>query len=402
MGSEQPHLSTGHPPQTVADVYARMKSREETDNVLKSHRLSEAVKSVAGGAVGGAAMPLLMSTPSALSELNADGVLREAVKHQVQQAVESAYLKGNVEPTLASTASRDLVNRVIGTTPSAEALSEFNHVLNVARGLGVHIPEPSTIQPSLLDILGVYGRSLKGPMSRAALPAAIGGLVGGALGANQYNKRLGERKKLLSELDKVKTSSELPMKVSLVANASYWNEVGAIEKAQGLQKNASLGAITGAVGGGYLAGRSVHKEKKSSDLRLEILQAAFADELEKLGHEKTAIWGAIRKMFGSGADNALQGIAQRGAAAEAARFGVPKQVIGPAGSGQPLGRSAAEVQKILSQRRMGGIQEAVNQRALSASPAQRQSMIRARAGTEMLSPGGRVDFGNNPVTFPAR
>lgn len=513
MDSEQSQSTFRHPPQpmTVADVYARMKSQEEADRVLKAHRLSEAGKSVAGGVVGGAVVPLLMSVPPALSGLGSETVQREAVKHKLQQSIESAYAKANVEPGLASHTAKDLVGRLLGPKATAADLAEFNHVLSVAQGLGVHVPLPSDIDPSLLDVLKVYGRSLKVPLTYAAVPAALGGIMG----MHQYNKRLGERKKLLSEVEKVKTSTELPMNINVVSNAAFWAEVENIEKAQGLQKAAFVGTIVGAatapkdrrregawkgllhgdivgnlggsvaggvlagllakkllkptqasdilgsaarkdvfdsatgkmvadripkekleiaehlaelidrgkhtaasaggsilggtmgsVGGGVLAGRSLHKKKeaadKANDLRLEILHAAFADELTKLGHEKTAIWGAIRKMFGSGADNALQGIAQRGAASEAARFGAPKQVIGPAGSGQPLGRSAAEVQKILAQRRVGGMQEAVNQKALSATPAQRQSMIRARAGTEVLSPGGRVDFGNNSVTFPSR
>jgi hypothetical protein len=193
------------------------------------------------------------------------------------------------------------------------------------------------------------------------LPAAIGAIAGGRAYYNRKNRR--------DELRKALAQSGAPM--SKVSEQSFGIELEKIAAACGMP-----------------AKRRRPMTKKAS----LAMQSGFNSELEKV-----AIFGAIRKMFSSGAGDAVQAAAAKGAAHQTARFGVPKQVIGATGSGQPLGRSAAEVQKILAQRRTGGLQDVVNQRALSASPAQRQAMVRSQEVARQASPGGRVDFGNNPV-----
>lgn len=155
-------------------------------------------------------------------------------------------------------------------------------------------------------------------------------------------------------------------------------------------RGARFGLGAGALAGGaagFTAGRGTAsgREKKASveDVRMQVMQAAFADELEKVaGLEKEAIWGALKKMFGGGGDAVMQDIARRGAAAQA-KLGPAKTVIGPAGGAVGSLNSP--------------FAEAMRQRAGGAAGIQKA--VAARRVGESLNPGGRVDLGNAQKNF---
>lgn len=505
--------------QTIADVYARMKAREEAQHVLDANKPGRAPRAAGEGALAGS-LPVLLTGAVFSAGPQTQKFLKSRAYELPFEAREAQ--KGTAGPELdaAKKSIKGIVQARINLEDKHGKLSELTaeKVSKMSEGerktLKTVLDSWANLKENKLpdfmpvpkgEALREFGHAMKGPALMALIPAALGALGGYTL----HQKNLKRRERLLQEAGLKKSASESVMEISVTAQQAFWSEVEAIQAMQKIaaeeedpswlekQKGqyramragdkgvdlllahpdlvgqrvtkgvkgaatggligvpigallgllaakrgnkaeaATLGAALGTLGipvgqtvgqmeadrkwladkgitqtyGGLSAefspeakAKYIKKTASTEDIGVRIMQAAFRDEMQKIALSKEAgLWSGIKGALGMGGGSAAakglsaaehSAINAAGEAAQNARFGKPREVIG-AGAG-PAGPSAEEVRQRILAARGGNVsgREAVNLDYLKGPAAARQQAAVA-AGSRRGDMTPLSGFGTN-------
>lgn len=218
-------------PETIADVYAQMKAREEAQDLLDSNKKGARAKATASGLLAGLPVLGLGGVPALLSvQAEYPNLLRA---HQMDILTQSAQKAGQNPAEVQQLFAAALKHPDKSTRETAQKLIEESLKRAADKGLDVTMPSSKVWE--------ALGARLKGP-ALAAIPAA---LIGAAAMYRKHGKKLEERKKLLSEVASHRKT----------AAASFLSEMDAIDASYGINILEKIAEdVAGAAQAGMLAG----------------------------------------------------------------------------------------------------------------------------------------------------